>query len=258
MRIRPHLRTTALVVLGALVIGDSGPHAATPRRTASAAAERPARRAPPPRGVGRAGTGEPSIGRLAPRVPGCRLPRRPGGDRTSTTSPRCRPDALLAAIDALPTELRDHEAVELTVHFPVGSGPYASLSYQLPDRPTGRPTGLALRRVGEASPVKLTGSDDVAAGGTSARSTGARLPPFPGRRACRGRRSVDRSRIDRRHHLIAADGAPFFDGTVIRVYVDGGTAAPAATSPCVPTEAWLGWCLSRGASRTWTISTIAW
>lgn len=150
------------------------------------------------------------------------------GDTTSTTVATVpAPEALLAAIDAFRTELGTTTAVELTVHFPVGSGPYASLSYQLPDRPA----AVDRRdwrdgRVGEASPVKLTGSDDVAArvwdlGSVDWNAIAAAIPRATGLVEAQVGGPLEGSTGVT--HLIAADGAPFFDGTVIRVYVDGGT-----------------------------------
>ena len=226
MRIRSHLRTTALVVLGALVIGTPAACGDSEEDRFSAAADkaRTSSTAAPERPVG-PGTGEPSDRPADTARPGSTaFP----GDRTSTTVATVpAPDALLAAIDAFRTELGTTKAVELTVHFPVGSGPYASLSYQLPDRPT----AVDRRdwrdgRVGEASPVKLTGSDDVAArvwdlGSVDWNAVAAAVPQATGLVEAQVGGPLEGSTGVT--HLIAADGAPFFDGTVIRVYVDGGT-----------------------------------
>ena len=232
MRIRSHLRTTALVVLGALVIGTPAACGDSEEDRFSAAADkaRTSSTAAPERPVG-PGIGEPSDRPAGTALPGSTAV--PGdtalpGDTTSTTVATVpAPDALLAAIDSFRAELGAPKAVELTVHFPVGSGPYASLSYQLPDRPT----SVDRRdwrdgRVGEASPVKLTGSDDVAArvwdlGSVDWNAVAAAVPQATGLVEAQVGGPLEGSTGVT--HLIAADGAPFFDGTVIRVYVDGGT-----------------------------------
>lgn len=226
MTIRLHLRTTALVVLGALVIGTPAACGDSEEDRFSAAAEkaRTSSTAAPERPVG-PGTGEPSDRPADTARPGSTA--FPGDTTSTTVATVPAPEALLAAIDAFRTELGTTKAVELTVHFPVGSGPYASLSYQLPDRPT----AVDRRdwrdgRVGEASPVKLTGSDDIAArvwdlGSVDWNAIAAAVPRATGLVETQVGGPLEGSTGVT--HLIAADGAPFFDGTVIRVYVDGGT-----------------------------------
>ncbi|MCC6184128.1 MAG: hypothetical protein IT194_05635 [Microthrixaceae bacterium] len=226
MRIRSHLRTTALVVLGALVIGTPAACGDSEEDRFSAAADkaRTSSTAAPERPVG-PGTGEPSDRPAGTALPGSTA--FPGDTTSTTVATVPAPEALLAAIDAFRTGLGTTKAVELTVHFPVGSGPYASLSYQLPDRPA----AVDRRdwrdgRVGEASPVKLTGSDDVAArvwdlGSVDWNAIAAAVPRATGLVETQVGGPLEGSTGVT--HLIAADGAPFFDGTVIRVYVDGGT-----------------------------------
>ncbi len=226
MRIRSHLRTTALVVLGALVIGTPAACGDSEEDRFSAAADkaRTSSTAAPERPVG-PGTGEPSDRPAGTARPGSTA--FPGDTTSTTVATVPAPEALLAAIDAFRTELGTTKAVELTVHFPVGSGPYASLSYQLPDQPT----AVDRRdwrdgRVGEASPVKLTGSDDIAArvwdlDSVDWNAIAAAVPRATGLVEAQVGGPLEGSTGVT--HLIAADGAPFFDGTVIRVYVDGGT-----------------------------------
>lgn len=220
MRIHLHLRSVALVALGAVAIGAPTACGSSEEDRFSAAAEkaRTSTTTATPTGPVGPGTGEPSD-----RLGGTAVP----GDTTSTTvAPVPAPDALLAALTAFRAGLGAPKAMELTVHFPTSSRPYAALSYQLPDRPT-----AVDRRdwrngeLGDAVPVQLTGSEDVAGlvwdlDSVDWNAIAAALPQAQGLVEAQVGAPLEGSTGVT--HLIAADGTPFFDGTVVRVYVDGG------------------------------------
>jgi hypothetical protein len=202
---------TALA-LGAAACGDSEED----RFTAAAEAARTSTTTTPPATevpTG-GGNGEPSATAAAPTTtpPTSPVPADPGA-------------ALLAAVDAL-RAAGPGPALRFTTHFPVGSGAYASLQSQDPANPANvDERDWRDGRVSQPEPVRLTAVDDLAAelfdmGSINWPAVAAALPAAPGLVSQQIGRPLDGS--DGVTHLIVESGRPFTDGTVVRVYVDGG------------------------------------
>jgi hypothetical protein len=144
----------------------------------------------------------------------------------ATTAPPEPPTALLMAVDALRAATGAAPALRFTTHFPVDAAPYASL--QSPD--PANPASVDERdwrdgRVSQPEPVRLTPADDLPTelfdmGSIDWAAVAATLPGAPALVEQQTGRPLEGSRGVT--HLIAESGRPFTDGTVVRVYVDGG------------------------------------
>ncbi|UDY34592.1 hypothetical protein [Dermatobacter hominis] len=164
--------------------------------------------------------------------PATEVPAGPGnGEPSATTAPSTTAPtdpgaALLAAVDALRASAGPGRALRFTTHFPVGGAAYASLQSQDP----ANPADIDERdwrdgRISQPEPVRLSPADDLAAelfdmGAIDWPAVAAALPAAPGLVSQQLGRPLDGS--DGVTHLIVESGRPFTDGTVVRVYVDGG------------------------------------
>ncbi len=165
-----------------------------------------------------AGSGEPSDGPGGTAFPGA----------TTTTTIAAVPadQALIQATDAFRAALGAPRVLQLMVQFPQGSRPYGTVSYQVPDAPANvDERDWRNGEVEAAGPVRLTPLDDLSTDLWDLDSVNwpAVAAAIPGTQALveqevgaplEGSAGVT--------HLIAANGAPFYEGVVIRVYVDGG------------------------------------
>lgn len=156
---------------------------------------------------------------------------QPPTDETTTSIQGDLPagEALLAGIDAYSGELGPTvRALEYTQHFPVGSGSYASLQYQVPDNPQNvDQRDWRDGELGDPQPVKLT----IAPGATLEENLftlseinwaaiAAALPGAPALVEQKLATTLENS--DGVTHIIAEKDLPFSSNTVVRVYVDGG------------------------------------
>lgn len=205
--------TAALVTLASCGNGDEDRFtAAAEKARTSTTSVTPATEVP-------TGSGEPSE---RPTNSGTAFP----GDTTSTSvAVVSAPQALISAVDAFRSEPGAVKVMELTVQFPQSGRPYGLIQYVVP----GSPTDVDERdwrdgEVHDAEPVRLTSLDDVStAWDLDAVNWPAVAAALPGTQPLveqevggpfEGSSGVT--------HLIASDGAPFYPGVVVRVYVDGG------------------------------------
>jgi hypothetical protein len=215
VRRRPvRIIAAAAVVVGALGTVACGDAEEDRFRAAAEAARTSTTTTPPvtetPLGPG---NGEPSATAAPPTTaPASPVPADPGA-------------ALLAAVDAL-RAAGPGAALRFTTHFPVGGPAYASLQSQDPANPANvDERDWRDGRVSQPEPVRLTPADDLAAelfdmGSIDWPAVAAALPAAPGLVSQQLGRPLDGS--DGVTHLIVESGRPFTDGTVVRVYVDGG------------------------------------
>jgi hypothetical protein len=138
-------------------------------------------------------------------------------------------EALLAGVDAYARELGPAiRALQYTQHFPVGSGSYASMQYQVPDSPQNvDERDWRDGRLGDPQPVRLT----IAPGATleenlfafSEINWPAIAAAMPGAPALVEQKlATPLENSDGVTHIIAEKDLPFTSNTVVRVYVDGG------------------------------------
>ena len=150
----------------------------------------------------------------------------PGATTTTTFVPIPAPQALLSAVDAFRSTPGQVKTLELTVQFPQSGTPYGSLQYVVPDAPNNvDERDWRNGQVHDATPVRLTPMDDVSTAwdldSVNWPAVAAAMPGLPTMvEQGIGAPLPDSSGIT---HLIAQNGAPFYDGIVVRVYVDGGT-----------------------------------
>jgi hypothetical protein len=157
-------------------------------------------------------TGEPSrsTSTVAPAVPAA-----PG-------------EALVAAVAAYRAALGTDavQALQFTIHFPVGGTAYAALQSQDPAQPANvDERDWRDGKVGEPSPVRLTGTGTLAENlfAMSSVNWAAVADALPGAKDLvaqkLGNPLADSSGVT---HVIVQKDLPFSDHTVARVYVDGG------------------------------------
>ena len=159
-----------------------------------------------------------------------------GGDPADTTAttattlvPRAPGDSLAAGVGAYAEVLGPTiRALEYIQHFPVGDESYASLQYQVPDKPQNvDQRDWRDGKVGEPKPVQLSTSS----GGTleenlftmSEINWAAIAAAMPGAQALVEQKlGTTFEGSDGVTHIIAKKDLPFSPNTVVRVYVDGG------------------------------------
>lgn len=165
-----------------------------------------------------AGVGEPSDGPGATAFPGA----------TTTTTIAAVPadQALIQATDAMRAGLGAPKVLQVMVQFPQDGRPYGSISYQVPEAPANvDERDWRNGEVQAAEPVRLTPLDDLATDlwdldSVNWPAIAAALPAAQGLVEQKIGAPIEGSAGVT--HLIAANGAPFYEGVVVRVYVDGG------------------------------------
>ncbi len=138
-------------------------------------------------------------------------------------------DSLAAGVAAYSEVLGPTiRALEYIQHFPVGDESYASLQYQVPDKPQNvDQRDWRNGKVGEPKPVQL----NTSSGGTleenlfttSEVNWAAIAAAMPGAQALVEQKlGTTFEGSDGVTHIIAVKDLPFSPNTVVRVYVDGG------------------------------------